>query len=134
MVPPGTHCHSNDMRILMEKKRVQMVNWYFGLRNFYGSAGFAIPFTDKANGVAVLMGNTIGHPKYGLDGAEYVMTSRVLRVNFAGREVETMNTIYELIGEPSAEWVKWLGENDYLIEGVNITEEEIADLPEEDVE
>jgi len=54
----------------MEKKRVQMVNWYFGLRTFYGSTGFAVPFVDAGNGVSVLMGNTIGHPKLGLDCAQ----------------------------------------------------------------
>jgi len=62
------------------------------------------------------------------------MTSKVLRVNFFGREVETPNTIYELVGEPRADWLLWLHMNDHLIEGVNVTEEEIADLPEEDVE
>lgn len=115
----------------MEKKRVQMVNWYFGLRNFYGSAGFAVPFVDAGNGVSVLMGNTIGHPKFGLDQAPYVMTSKVLRVNFVGREVETLNTIYELVGPPREDWVKWLDDNDHLIEGVNLTEEMITDFPED---
>lgn len=49
--------------------------------------------TRVSNGF-VLRGNVTDHPK--LEGVRYVLTSRLISIDFDNNKAETTNTIYEL--------------------------------------
>ena len=59
-----------------------------------------------------LAGDALDHP----DGPGFntnVRTSRIVRLDLKGRQVETANTLYTLEGPPDAEWVAFLRSIDY---------------------
>jgi len=90
----------------MEKQKAQIKNWHLvgGL-----PAGLDPKYSAPEMYSLHLHGEIISHPRFNEN--KEITTSSIVRSNISNRQIETRNTIYELVGDMHPEFQKYLNEN-----------------------
>jgi hypothetical protein len=81
------------------------------INNWAVVATASSPYQAPECAVMRLSGNAINHGNF--QSGEGITTGRIIDMDLKARRVETVNTVYELEGPPSPEWLNYLKSTNY---------------------